>query len=112
MKSLVKTILIECCLSVLLIAWLIILLISLNKIPVSGFETIQNLFVNTPDNTKQYGAVALFGGVGLAIFYSMLMVFLYFIRTPRKLMYTLNIAFYSLSFSGVVVGLLLIFLNF
>lgn len=112
MKSLVKTLVIEGCLLILLIAWLVILLISLNIVPVSGFEAIQNLFKPGGENNKLYGIAALFGGVGVAIIYSTIMVFFYYIRVSRKVMYFLNVSVYSITLASVVVGLLLIFLNF
>lgn len=112
MKSLFKTAMIEGCLAILLLAYAIILFMSTDIISVSGLDVLNNIFNGTSGEYKLYGAIVLSVGIGWTIFYSMLMVFLYFMRTSRRVMFALNVGSYGIALAGVVVGGLLLFLNF
>lgn len=113
MRSIRNIIIIESSLFILLIGWLIILLMCSNTIPVNGLDSIKAIFTNTSsDNYRRYGLICLFSCFGIALTYAMFMVLMYFFRIDRKIVYGFNLTFYSLSASAMVVGLLLLFLNF
>ena len=111
MKKATKVYIIDGMLAVLLIIWLLVTLASFQLVHIDFLSGLTSNVMSLTGN-KYIGAIFIYAGIGFSIFYTLLVVLLYYWRLNKNLLFWMNVLSYSLQLSAVLIGVMMIVINF
>ncbi|EGZ30829.1 hypothetical protein [Malacoplasma iowae] len=111
MKKATKVYIIDGMLAVLLIIWLLVTLASFQLVQIDFLNGLTSSVTSLTGN-KFIGAIFIYAGIGLSIFYTFIVVLLYYWKVNKNLLFWMNVLSYSLQLSAILIGIMMIAINF